>query len=253
MTARKETLTVLEANFCTAYIRYGSAAEAYRQSYGTEKQADGTIYANCKALMKKPHIIQRIRELQESFAIDTLAMRRMLMEDWLTMSRVDVNEIVEVRHVACRRCHGVGFNYQWRTEDEFVAEYTKAFDRKLPLPNDLGGYGFNGLAEPHPKCPYCDGAGNEEMILHDSRTLTGGARKLYAGAKMGKSGRIEYLLESKEKARDSLARALSVFDDALKITLNGGLKPAELTAVDAVEAARQYERLLQGVDDAAAV
>ncbi|MNC29744.1 hypothetical protein D3C75_780070 [compost metagenome] len=84
------------------------------------------------------------------------------------------------------------------------------------LPSDAGGYGFEPIIRPHPKCPQCHGEGHGQLYVADTRDLSPGARALYAGAKYTANG-LEIKLNDQEQAWDRIARHLGMYKDELKL------------------------------------
>jgi len=57
-------LTPKQEKFCHAYLATGSASEAYRQSYKTDKMNPASVNREAKALTDDPKITTRIETLQ---------------------------------------------------------------------------------------------------------------------------------------------------------------------------------------------
>ncbi len=60
------------------------------------------------------------------------------------------------------------------------------------------------------------------MHVHDTRSLQGAARRLYAGLKQGKDG-LQVLMADREKALENVARHLGMFNDKLEVNVTGPL------------------------------
>lgn len=61
-------LTAKQENFCLVYLETGSASEAYRRAYSTDRMKPETINRNAHQLLKNNKIATRIKELQEKVA-----------------------------------------------------------------------------------------------------------------------------------------------------------------------------------------
>ncbi|MEM5818880.1 MAG: terminase small subunit, partial [Desulfitobacterium hafniense] len=126
-------------------------------------------------------------------------------------------------------CFGIGHQYQWRDEEEYQQAVKAAYDaakgkdEEPVIPSDAGGYGFDKLLRPHPKCPYCRGEGYGEIHIEDTRDLSQKASLLYAGIKQTANG-IEIKLKDQEKAWENIARHLGMFNDNVNINANIGVQ-----------------------------
>lgn len=177
-------------------------------------------------LAHKPNVAKRIkhyRRLAADAAVNNLADT---INDWIQIAEADPNDLIKHRVGACRHCHGDGFLYQWRDEQEWAQAIASAMDAYDPkkdpegngprLPDNLGGYGFNANIVPHEYCPKCDGRGIPYTVVADTDTLTGAARRLYAGVKVTRDG-LQVLMRDQDKARENLARVLGAFTDNVNI------------------------------------
>lgn len=164
-------------------------------------------------------------------AIETLASARArrlgidgdeLLRIWAAIVSLDVNELSQLRRVCCSYCWGEEHQRQYTPSS--LEEAKKKHDRerarrkKDDSADDIGDFPeytdawYDKRKEPHEDCPECHGQGHVEVFFNDTRKLSPAARMLYAGVKEGRDG-IEVLTLSKEKAMDSLARALGLFKD----------------------------------------
>lgn len=153
-----------------------------------------------------------------------------LLKQWMAIASADPNELMQLRRVNCRHCHGFGHAYQWTQ-----AEYAKATEDAVKVgkeaPDFVGGFGFRAAREPNPACPECDGLGVEDVHMLDTRTLRGDAKTLYAGVKKTKEG-ITLLTQDQDAARAHLARYLGLSIERKEISGPGG-KPLVLAALKA--------------------
>ena len=140
------------------------------------------------------------------------------------IAQADTRELVEIHRDACRYCWGIGHRYQ-RTAAELEraqADHAAAqqADANLDAFDPQGGGGFNGKAKPSPECPECFGDGIARVHIHDTRTLSPRAARIFAGAKVTKDG-IEIKTHSQVEALQLLARHQGLFTDTLNVRLKG--------------------------------
>ena len=112
-------------------------------------------------------------EIERTIMIDAEAIRKL----WADVATADPNELIQHRIGACRFCHGVEHQFQWKTPREFEEGYIAAcfdlwpskgedattqrdlaLERQITdprLPSDAGGYGYRITADPAPECPEC--------------------------------------------------------------------------------------------------
>jgi phage terminase small subunit len=143
---------------------------------------------------------------------------------WWTLANADANELIELRRICCRFCHGENFDYQ-RTPAEMRKAKAghemlvqKARSTGLPAPpafEPLGGDGYNGSKRPNQCCPECHGDGVPIAFPKDTRELSEAARLLYDGVKVTNDG-IEIKLRDRTAALFNVARHLGMFDPKAK-------------------------------------
>lgn len=177
----------------------------------------------------------------------------------MDIALADPNELAAVRRVNCRHCNGVGHAYQYTDPTEFAKAVAAVMDENVgrqsmrpkrapkELPTDAGGYGFNSIADPHVNCPKCHGEGIARPWIADTRKLKGRARKLYAGYRITKDGRIEVKTRDQDAALANIAKALGMFTENVNVLQPGG-KPVGVPAlpIDEVEASRRYQEFVKG-------
>ena len=160
-----------------------------------------------------------------------------VLRQWMDLATADPNELIRHERRCCRHCHGVGHAYQWRD----VAEWADALDAcmkhyekacsdavkdgvampELKLPSDAGGYGFNATAKPVASCTHCFGDGHEHVFVTDTDSVTGTARRLFAGVKKTKDG-IEIKLRDQDAALLNLAKYLGMHVNLNDVPPGGG-------------------------------
>lgn len=141
----------------------------------------------------------------------------------IALGTADATEIMEYRRENCRHCHGKGFAFQWKDEDEFQKAYKEAErsveeGQALVAPDNAGGYGYDKHAQPHPDCPNCSGEGYGSTHFHDTRFLTGGPKLLFAGVKETQHG-IEVKVHDQMAALKLAMQHMGMLDP--KLTLKG--------------------------------
>lgn len=68
MTAADKSLTPKQEEFCQHYALTGDAYKAYKAAYNPASTSYSGIQANACNLLKKPHIVQRVQQLQDRTA-----------------------------------------------------------------------------------------------------------------------------------------------------------------------------------------
>ena len=205
-----EYLSDPELNATAAYKRagytaQGNAAEVNASRLLSNAKVQSYIADRMAARMKRTEITQD-----------------MVLERWWAIANADPNELVHLRRLCCRHCFGVDHEYQWRDEAEYEAaveaatQAAKLQDAEPAIPSNRGGYGFDRLLKPHPKCPICRGEGRIDLHMADTRELSPQARLLYAGVKQTQAG-IEIKMRDQDKALENVARHLGMFKDSLRI------------------------------------
>jgi phage terminase small subunit len=209
-------LTAKQELFAQRVVIHGdSAADAYRAAYDVSRMVDASVWRKAAELMANGKVTARIKELrgtaQERTAWDVTRVLNHLAD----IATADPSELIRPERRCCRRCHGVGFAYQWQDEEEWATAVARAMDAAAPgeepkLPSDEGGYGFRINAQPHPDCPHCAGEGYEHIHLVDIRNVKGPARRLYAGVKKSKDG-LQVLMRDQDAALVNIAKIIGAF------------------------------------------
>ncbi|MEK8206760.1 terminase small subunit [Paenibacillus sp. FSL L8-0696] len=198
---------LVDLNATQAAIRAGYSAKTANEQ-GARLLANVSIQEAIQAAMDK-----------RAAKVDVTA--EMVLRHWYELATADPNEVIHHRRVCCRHCFGIDHEYQWVDEEEYDRSVNAAKDLtkegKPPvLPSDTGGYGFDPIIRPHPKCPQCHGEGHGQLHAADTRDLSPGAKKLYAGAKYTANG-LEIKMNDQEQAWDRIARHLGMYKDELKL------------------------------------
>ena len=253
-------LTVQREKFVQGVVSGLSLTDAYIAAYPNAAKWKGNGAGNkASALAAEPAIRMRIESLREKnllateelFSLTHAQIKAAVLQDAWEVVSADPSELITYRRLNCRYCHGMGNEYRWRDEAEHWAELARVagiietWNPKRGKPPELptcdGGFGFKRLAPPSPDCPKCEGEGIEEARVSDIRTLSGPARRLYAGVKVKKDGSIEVLTRDKEAARQLLAKHAGLIDDKVKVTGLMGVATTPLTPEVASAIAKQLQ------------
>jgi phage terminase small subunit len=215
-------LTEKQKRFVDEYLVDLNATRAYKAAY-PKVTKDDTAKAAASRLLTNVNVKAYSDERMKQRAERTEITADKVLQRWWDIATADPNEIIHLRRVCCRHCFGKDHKYQWRDEEEYERAVQLAKDlakqqREEPaIPSDVGGYGFDRLLKPHPKCPYCRGEGREELHVEDTRDLGPKAKLLYAGIKQTAAG-IEIKMQDQGKALENVARHLGMFNDTLHLT-----------------------------------
>jgi phage terminase small subunit len=181
-------------------------------------------------LLSDPKIRESIDLRMQEIAIAAKIDAVWVLRKWHDIVEADSNELMQVRRVGCRHCHGYGHAYQW-TEVEYSKAVDEAITAGKEIPDGMGGFGFDRNAEPHLDCPECGGLGDEQVFIADTRTLVGMARSLYAGVQKTKDG-IKILTRDKDAALANISKYLGMNVERKEISGPGG-KPLTLAHIKA--------------------
>lgn len=185
-------------------------------------------------MLAKVSIQEALQEAMNKRAEKVEITAEQVLQRWIDIAYADPNEISHFRRVCCRYCFGIDHQYQWIDPAEYAATVVaikaeaESGKKKKPveIPSDAGGYGFDPLLRPHPKCPHCHGEGHGQLHINDTRDLSSRAKALFAGIKATAAG-IEIKFHDQDKALENIARHLGMFKDSLKLEGELGLKKLE--------------------------
>lgn len=195
----------------------------------------------------KPHVFEAIAVAQQKRAERTEITQDKVLERYWQIATANANELVQFRRVCCRYCHGKGFLYQWRNEREFqdAVAAAKAQGESATVPVDDGGYGYDRRLRPNPKCPECYGEGIGEIFAADTRDVPAGALVLYAGVKQTQGG-FEVKTHDQLAALQSVARHLGMFNDKVKVNLDGSVTVNHELPAEALDILRDLGAIPDG-------
>lgn len=249
MSSDLKTLTPQQEAFAQAVIELDNQSAAYRKAYDVGPTSKWTTVASAaNEVAGLPHVAARIRELRQTAAERVaLPSAQVRIAEQREIETADPGEIIGVRWVNCRHCHGVGHAFQWIDDMEYAAAYDAATAADKPLPTFEGGFGFHGLRDPVSSCTRCWGVGEQRPFLADTTKLSKAAKRLYRGIKIKADGSMELLLRDQDKATDMLNRIQGIYKDT---TLS---QPPVATTASQVAAAktpeerqRTYLRVVRG-------
>lgn len=243
-------LTPLEEKFAQLFVAYNNATRAYVEATSYQgSRATARVLA--WEMSNKPHVRARVREYESAAAAATVIDYAAILEHdrAIVEGYRYADQVMQHIHQCCRYCHGVDHKYQWIDFEEYLDALTRVDDenvkrseynqKPLPLPSEVGGYGYSPSVEPNLFCPRCEGRGNAVTTFADTTRLEGPARAIVKGMKVTSNG-IEVLLHDVDKAKDRLLRAGGVLRDD---TAQAAAKGAAFGAVAASAAIAAAERV----------
>lgn len=214
-------LTPKQEAFCREYlVDLCGAHAAVRAGY-----AASVAKQTADKLLNRPYIQERVQSLIADRTERVQFTADEVLADLREMWRADVNDIVEFRRTCCRHCYGADHLYQ-RTVSEMdrdrkkhrIASAKNEEKGEAPLAEfqELGGEGYDARKSPVPDCPECFGEGVGGLLLKDTRTLKGGALKLFNGAKQTRDG-VEVKIIDRGKLLELALRHFGLLTDKVKI------------------------------------
>lgn len=238
-----EYLSQLPYNGTAAYMRAYPAA-----SYDTACTHAAQMLKDPRVRLLVDASTAQVHEKLEMEAID-------VHREICLIATADPRELTEHYIGACRYCYGVEHKFQ-RTPAEFAADLARHIkDRDLdknPDPlgiefNVQGGIGFTNRKAPHADCPECFGNGVGYEIFKDTRHLSPGAARLYAGVKRTKDG-IEIKTIDRAKMVELAGQTMGLFKTKNELSGPNGAPLAAITftTTDPIEAARAYQDMIAG-------
>lgn len=239
---RSYGLNDMQWKFVTEYLIDLDKTAAYKRA-GYKSQGE-TAAAAARRLYRNVSVNRAIRD-----ALDLRAQRMAITQDsvlqwWWDIATADATQLTEHHRACCRNCWGFGHNYQWRDVVEFEERSAEAKAKKGREPNDAGGYGFDATMDPNPDCPRCNGAGLSRTVFHDTRDITGPARRLFAGVKEGKFG-LEVITRNQDEAMKLVAQHLGMLKNKMELSgPDGGPVQTETTNLTPQEAADVYKKMM---------
>lgn len=224
---RNYGLNDMQFRFVNEYLVDLNRTAAYKRAGG--KCEGNSSYVSASRMFRNVKVNRAITDALAERERRTEITQDAVLKMWWDIATADVNELTEYRRLCCRHCWGFGFNYQWRDAVEYDDAVKKAMAASKPPPQDVGGYGYDDTLDPNPDCPRCNGAGIGRAF-HDTRDLTGAARRLFAGVKEGKFG-VEVITRNQDDALKMVAQHLGMVKNRTEVTgADGG--PIQSTGID---------------------
>lgn len=236
-------LTPKQEMFIKEYLIDLNATQAAIRAGYKEKTANRIAAEN----LSKPVIQTAIQDAMKKREQRTEITADMVLQRWWDIATADPNEIIHLRRVCCRHCYGADHQYQWRDDQEYqqavqmAYRVAKAEEQEPIIPSDAGGYGFDRLLRPHPKCPYCSGEGHSEVHVEDTRDLDQKSKLLYAGIKQTREG-IEIKLQDQGKALENVARHLGMFVEKSQVKITHDFE--DMTDEELIRSIQRMEKEL---------
>ncbi|UPS61659.1 MULTISPECIES: terminase small subunit [Providencia] len=236
---RNYGLNDMQFRFVNEYLVDLNRTAAYKRAGGNGE--GNTAYVGASRMYRNAKVNRAITDALADRERRTQITQDAVLKMWWDIATADVNELTEYRRLCCRHCWGFGFNYQWRDAVEYEDAVKKATAASKPPPQDVGGYGYDDTLDPNPDCPRCNGTGIGRAHFHDTRDLTGAARRLFAGVKEGKFG-VEVITRNQDDALKMVAQHLGMVKTRTEVTgADGG--PIQSTGIDLSHLS--FEQLMQ--------
>lgn len=246
-------LTPIEETFCRLFVLYNNATRAYVEA----TQFEGPRHiarTHAWGMTNKPNVRMRVRQYESTAAAATVIDYAAILEHdrAIVEGYKHADQVTQYIHQCCRYCYGKDHRYQWIDFEEYLGALGKTEElnvrraefnqRLLPMPSDVGGYGFSAQAEPNLFCPRCEGRGNQVAVIADTTKLEGPARAIVKGIKVTSTG-TEVLFHDIDKAKERLLRAGGILGDDAASVARGAAAGAAAGASAAITAAKRAETM----------
>lgn len=186
-------------------------------------QTLGLSYRQGYRMLNSEHVSKAIQDATEKRLLAASLSGEDIIKMWADAIKFDMNELVELRRRPCGYCYAEGgqpelIMAEYWDQKEDHDKLRRSLLRADPE-NDIGefppmtAFKFIDVGKrPNPECPICHGHGIPMRYMKDTRDLSPTARRMYAGIEQVK-GDLNFVVLSKERAMDNLARALGLFKD----------------------------------------
>lgn len=239
---RSYGLNDMQVRFVDEYLIDLNRTAAYKRA--GYKGEGNTAYVNASRLLRNAKVSEAVRDAMNARACRTHITQDAVLQWWWDIATADATQLTELHRYCCRYCWGFSHNYQWRDMVEFEEKRQEAVGKKQREPIDTGGYGYDAMLDPNPECPRCNGLGLSRPVFHDTRDVTGAARRLFAGIKEGKFG-LEIITRNQDEALKLVAQHLGMLKSKTEISgPEGGPIQTEQVAMSADEAAELYRKMM---------
>lgn len=167
-------------------------------------------------LLNHGPIKRAIRQAMAFRSSRTAVMVDHVLRRWYTLATADANELVQLRLIACRYCHGIDGRKQF-TDAELTEASIQHRRAMMKLPEDkrteldeMGGGGYRTDAAPNPDCGQCSGEGIPHVVFRDTRYLSEAGRVLYDGVERTANGGIKLRFRDRNFAETMVAKHLGM-------------------------------------------
>lgn len=254
MTSTKP-LTPREEAFCVAMCDPKCATPADALAAAGDQTGAANRIGKAAKMLSRPEIVERIRQLRDTAAFPAVMDATAVLNAWTDLWLADPAELVRPVRYACRHCHGTDHEFQWVDEREHALAVARVIEANAsrppkaeprPLPAATGGFGYDRARPPVKGCYACGGDGDLTVVVADLETVSPRARRLYAGAKMGKYG-IEIAMHDQAAALGNIAKYLGMFVERHRVggdPDNPTPVPTAALPVDPIEASRIYAAIV---------
>lgn len=203
-------LTTKQTELAEEFVATRNKGLAYRRVYAPPAHlTSAELWRRADAALRAPAVQAYIEELQQRALVNVLISAQDIIQDWVDICSADPNELIRHVRVNCRYCRGIDHAYQWVESELLEAQANAISIGAQVMPDGSGGVGFNGTLPPVGDCPRCFGLGVGEVVVADTTHLSGSARKLFRGIKVGRNG-VEVLMADQDAARRQLAECMGL-------------------------------------------
>lgn len=222
--------------------RWSDEKERFAQVYSTGKsqaeaaKAAGVTVRRASNFARSFDVRARIEELIGDRAKRLEVEGDDLVQLWIKMLGVDMNEFTSVERNCCYHCWGKDFGRQHtpssleREEKEWTENRIRMVKNKMPDPGPFPPYEdewYDPRKPPNPECPNCRGEGVQVVTARDTRELSPEARAMFQGVEKTQFG-LKVNTVSKEKILEWLGKAFGVWREKEKEEVMQGIIPEEL-------------------------
>lgn len=176
-----------------------------------------------RTLLSSPRIQKAISLAKRRRSTRTQIYADEVLRRWNALATADPREIIELRRVNCRHCHGIGHKEQFN-DIEYEHAVSKHGQAMMFLPepdripfDEKGGAGFKVNAPPYPECPNCGGDGILRAIIKDSQNYSPSALLLFDGIRHGAGGSVEVKFRDRSLADTNIAKHTEMFRHRIEI------------------------------------
>lgn len=219
-----------ERRFTELYVATLNPQQAAVEAGYSGTVAIGKSYGWVGSGRTKPHVYEAVQALLKTRNEALGYTSERFLDSLWKEHTADARELSEVRVHCCRCCWGADHrpmmtrleheeardDYQRRCEKLLIAGVP---EDKWPPFDERGGVGYDRRRSPNPECPECGGEGEPDVVLKDTRKISSGAARIYAGARKTKQG-IEVRVRDRSPAMQRLASHLGIGKEEGGNTMN---------------------------------